>query len=116
MKTQKELLSLQNESEYTKQYSSNYSEENEQTGIIEIGEHIPFNAYRNNTEEEWMIVCGNKQATPKTFKTIEEIKQYTKGQQSEIPWELITSIVITIAENINEMKKQIEEQKIEPEI
>lgn len=98
MKTEKELLQLQNESESNETNNSNSNSET--TGIIKLEGNHPFAAYRADEEEKWKIIIGNMQATPETFESIEQAQNYVQTT----PWDLIGSMIIAITENYNDIK------------
>lgn len=102
MKTEKELLKLQNSSENkqdnpTNNNSSDIKEvyETEAIGI----EKTPFTIIRFKPTDEWMISIGNNQVTEKTFKTKRQAIRYIKSK----PWSMILNAAIII----NQLTKKV---------
>lgn len=55
-------------------------------------------------KEEYTIICGNMQATPKTFKTVKEAQLYIKNK----PYDLIFTLALIAAQAL---KNEEEEKK-----
>lgn len=71
---------------------------------LEFFKILPLSAEK----DEYTIVCGTMQATPKTFKTIKEAQLYIKQK----PYDLIFTLALVAIEAKEEMaKKQLEENK-----
>lgn len=57
-------------------------------------------------KEEYTIVCGIMQATPKTFKTVKEAQSYVKSK----PYDLIFTLALAAVQAL-ENKKEAEKQQ-----
>lgn len=53
-------------------------------------------------KDEYTIICGTMQATPKTFKTIKEAQSYIKQK----PYDLIFTLTLVAIEASKEMNKE----------
>lgn len=102
MRTEKELLSLQNTSESTTEQNNKNS--SEATGIIPV-DNTPFAVYRKNEENPWVIVCGNNMAAQEQFDTIESAIEYIKGEKGT-QWDLMGTLFYTVAENVINNNKE----------
>ena len=69
---------------------------------LEFFKVLPLSAEK----DEYTIVCGTMQATPKTFKTIKEAQSYIKQK----PYELIFTLAIVAIEATNTMNKENKER------
>ena len=65
---------------------------------LEFFKILPLSAEK----DEYTIVCGTMQATPKTFKTIKEAQSYIKQK----PYDLIFTLVLVAME----AKKSMDEE------
>lgn len=70
---------------------------------LEFFKILPLNAEK----DEYTIVCGTMQATPKTFKTIKEAQSYIKQK----PYDLIFTLMLVAID----AKKTMEEENKEKE-
>lgn len=65
---------------------------------LEFFKILPLSAEK----EEYTIVCGTMQATPKTFKTVKEAQSYIKQK----PYDLIFTLALVAVEANENLKKE----------
>lgn len=70
---------------------------------LEFFKILPLNAEK----DEYTIVCGTMQATPKTFKTIKEAQSYIKQK----PYDLIFTLTLVAIEAKETMDKEGKKEK-----
>lgn len=69
-----------------------------------------FKVLPTNTEEnDYVIVCGNVQASKKRFKTAKDAQEYIRTK----PWDLIFTISYAAHKALNAQEKEEEENKSE---
>lgn len=69
---------------------------------LEFFKILPLNAEK----DEYTIVCGTMQATPKTFKTIKEAQSYIKQK----PYDLIFTLMLVAMDAKGKMDKENKEK------
>lgn len=69
---------------------------------LEFFKILPLSAEK----DEYTIVCGTMQATPKTFKTIKEAQSYVKQK----PYDLIFTLMLVAMDAKEEMNKENKEK------
>lgn len=69
---------------------------------LEFFKILPLSAEK----DEYTIVCGTMQATPKTFKTIKEAQSYVKQK----PYDLIFTLMLVAMDAKEKMNKENKEQ------
>lgn len=69
---------------------------------LEFFKILPLSAEK----DEYTIVCGTMQATPKTFKTIKEAQSYIKQK----PYDLIFTLMLVAMDAKEKMNKENKEK------
>ena len=70
---------------------------------LEFFKILPLSAEK----DEYTIVCGTMQATPKTFKTIKEAQSYVKQK----PYDLIFTLMLVAIDAKEKMDKENKEKE-----